>query len=162
MPKRTPQDAHIGGRIRERRKELALTQSTLAAHLGVTYQQIQKYEGGQNAIAAGRLQQLAAVLGVAPGYFYEGLPGSPGGRATDAGIDEREVTELSWWYLRIASRRLRRGVLDLVEAAAAEFAGAEASVQPADHTDDAGAPCLGAGASGRLDLADFALKPEPR
>src|SRR5450755_906793 len=69
-------DAHVGKRIRERRVMLGLTQQQLAELVGVTYQQAHKYERGINRVSAGRLFEIAQVLGVIVGHFYEGLDGS--------------------------------------------------------------------------------------
>jgi transcriptional regulator with XRE-family HTH domain len=69
-------DILVGSRLRARRMELALSQAALARHLGLTFSQVQKYEKGSNRISAGRLYQLAALLGVPVQYFYKGL-GSP-------------------------------------------------------------------------------------
>src|SRR5690242_3603703 len=66
-------DRHVGARMRERRIMLGLTQQQLAGLIGCTYQQAHKYEKGVNRIAAGRLHVIARVLGVEPGYFFEGL-----------------------------------------------------------------------------------------
>jgi transcriptional regulator with XRE-family HTH domain len=66
-------DRHVGARIRERRILLGLTQQQLAKLIGVTYQQAHKYERGVNRVSAGRLFQIATVLTVAIGYFYEGV-----------------------------------------------------------------------------------------
>lgn len=65
-------DRHVGARIRKRRKELRLSQSRLGHVLGVSYQQIQKYEQGTDRLGAGALYQVAACLGVSVGYLYEG------------------------------------------------------------------------------------------
>lgn len=70
-------DAHVAGRIRERRRALGITQQELAAELGVTYQQLHKYETGVNRVAAGRLHQIARALHVCPGHFFEGMDGVP-------------------------------------------------------------------------------------
>jgi transcriptional regulator with XRE-family HTH domain len=64
-------DRSVGMRVRERRCELGMTQQKLAEAVGVTFQQLQKYEGGKNRITAGRLYQLAVALGVEVGYFFE-------------------------------------------------------------------------------------------
>src|SRR3954463_15668139 len=66
-------DDHVGSRIRERRIMLGLTQQQLAEMIGVTYQQAHKYERGINRVSAGRLFEIARVLGVTVGHFYEGL-----------------------------------------------------------------------------------------
>lgn len=73
-----PTDQHVGVRLRLRRKQLGLTQSGLAEALGITFQQIQKYERGANRVSASKLFEAAHVLGVPVGYFFEGLPPPPG------------------------------------------------------------------------------------
>ena len=67
-------DAHVGRRIRMRRVWLDMTQAALGAAIGVSFQQIQKYEKGTNRVSASRLQELANALDVKPSYFFEGLP----------------------------------------------------------------------------------------
>jgi transcriptional regulator with XRE-family HTH domain len=69
-----PVDAHVGVRIRLRRVLLGISQERLAKPLGLTYQQMQKYESGRNRVTAGRLYALAGLLGVSVTYFYDGLP----------------------------------------------------------------------------------------
>lgn len=69
----TDTDRHVGARIRERRVRLGLSQQQMADMIGVTYQQAHKYERGINRISAGRLFEIARVLNVLIGYFYEGL-----------------------------------------------------------------------------------------
>src|SRR5271156_3364828 len=66
-------DDHVGGRIRERRIMLGLTQQQLAEMIGVTYQQAHKYERGINRVSAGRLYEIARVLNAPITYFYEGI-----------------------------------------------------------------------------------------
>jgi transcriptional regulator with XRE-family HTH domain len=66
-------DDHVGGRIRERRIMLGLTQQQLAEMIGVTYQQAHKYEHGINRVSAGRLYEIARVLNAPIAYFYDGL-----------------------------------------------------------------------------------------
>lgn len=69
-------DRHVGVMMRQRRKELGLTQQGLAAQLDISYQQIQKYESGTNRVSAGRLYILAEILGVDLSYFFRELPES--------------------------------------------------------------------------------------
>ena len=66
-------DAHVGRRVRERRREIGMSQTKLGNSLGIAYQQIQKYEVGTNRIAAGRLWDMAKALEVDVGYFFEGI-----------------------------------------------------------------------------------------
>src|SRR5438270_8920735 len=68
-----PIDRHVGLRIRMRRKELGLSQERLADAVGLTFQQIQKYERAANRVSASKLWELAQALGVGIGYFYDGL-----------------------------------------------------------------------------------------
>jgi transcriptional regulator with XRE-family HTH domain len=70
-----PVDIYVGGRARMRRKMLGMSQQNLAAELGITFQQIQKYEKGSNRIGASRLQKMSEVLKVPIAYFFEGWPG---------------------------------------------------------------------------------------
>lgn len=68
-------DAHIGGRVRSRRRALGFTQDFLAERVGVTAQQVHKYESGANRVAASKLYEVAVVLQAPISYFFEGLPG---------------------------------------------------------------------------------------
>ena len=72
--KRHPVDAHAGERVRLRRKLLGMTQTGLGDAIGLTFQQVQKYERGANRIGAGRLCDLAQVLDVSIDYFFEDMP----------------------------------------------------------------------------------------
>ena len=69
-----PTDTHVGTRVRTRRLMLDMSQTGLAEEIGVTFQQVQKYEKGTNRISASRLQQMSAVLQVPIAFFFEGLP----------------------------------------------------------------------------------------
>jgi transcriptional regulator with XRE-family HTH domain len=77
MPKTSvePVDAYVGTRVRARRQQLGMSQTALAVGLGVSFQQVQKYEKGANRIAASRLARIAELLQVQVPYFYEGAPG---------------------------------------------------------------------------------------
>jgi len=121
-------DAYVGARLRMRRVMLGMSQSTLGKHLGVTFQQIQKYEKGANRISASRLQQTARVLEVSPSYFFEGAPA----QANAAGVAEdtqqsfvvdflatAEGVHLNRAFLRIADPKIRRRIVDLVVSLAA-------------------------------------------
>src|ERR671926_591337 len=69
-----PVDKHVGGRVRLRRMLIGMSQEKLGEALGITFQQVQKYEKGTNRIGASRLHQIAQVLGVPISFFYEGAP----------------------------------------------------------------------------------------
>ncbi|MDK1376574.1 MULTISPECIES: helix-turn-helix transcriptional regulator [unclassified Sinorhizobium] len=71
-----PVDIHVGHRIRMRRAWMEMSQTTLAEQVGVTFQQVQKYEKGINRVGASRLQQIADALDVPPSYFFEEMPGA--------------------------------------------------------------------------------------
>lgn len=101
-------DAHVGARIAERRQALGLSQAALAQRLGVSFQQLQKYEAGQNRVSASRLHRLSAALGCGVQAFFP--PVDP----TDP-----EPPEPADPLDRIADPRVRRALRDLVEALAA-------------------------------------------
>ena len=67
-------DVHVGNRVRIRRMKLGLSQATLAKALGMTFQQVQKYEKGANRISASVLYEISGTLDVEPAFFFEGLP----------------------------------------------------------------------------------------
>jgi transcriptional regulator with XRE-family HTH domain len=80
QPNPHPTDLYVGSRIRFRRRTLKISQEKLAESLGLTFQQIQKYERGANRVSASKLQEIASSLDTSVGYFFEGLP-SAGGEA---------------------------------------------------------------------------------
>lgn len=114
-----PIDIYVGQRVRARRKMLGLSQTQLGKELGVTFQQVQKYERGTNRIGSSRLFRMATVLDVPVSYFFEGaetqLPGYEEGlNAMDGSVFERQETqELVEAYYRIADPRIRKKVLGL-------------------------------------------------
>ncbi len=130
-----PVDVHVGQRLRLRRALMGLSQERLAELVGVTFQQIQKYERGANRIGSSRLYELARVLAVPIDYFFEGLeearqPG-PGLAEPAAGfrhetaarpepriIDRRETLELVRAFNRIPDPLVRRRLFDLAKALA--------------------------------------------
>jgi transcriptional regulator with XRE-family HTH domain len=128
-----PIDCHVGSRVRMRRMLLGMSQEKLAEHLGLTFQQIQKYEKGVNRIGASRLFDLAHVLGVGVDYFYQNAPlldatttGTPGfaDRSGDSYIvdflNTREGLELNRAFTRITDAKVRRSIVDLVRSLAGE------------------------------------------
>lgn len=106
-------DRQVGERMRRRRILLGLTQDQLAEALGLSYQQIQKYETGANRISVGRLAQIAEILEVSPGWFF----GSAEGADSPAG-SSRAVIELVRSFSRIEDERVRTQVTALVRALA--------------------------------------------
>lgn len=107
-----PLDTHIGKRLRQRRKILGLSQDGLGKTIGVTFQQIQKYERGVNSINAHRLYDLALALGVVPAFFYEGY-GSEEPPIEPAPISS-EGTRLLQDFFDIPSAKVRRSIAVLV------------------------------------------------
>ncbi len=122
-----PTDIYVGSRVRLRRKMLGLSQEKLGEKLGITFQQIQKYEKGTNRVGASRLQAMSEALNVPVSYFF------PDGEAADAaGLREdgasfmmdfmstSEGLELSRAFLKIPSAKVRRKIVELVRALAEE------------------------------------------
>src|SRR5215472_10261458 len=125
MSARSPNktDVHVGKRIKMRRLVRGLSQTDVANRLGITFQQIQKYEKGANRIGAGRLQEMANLFRVTPAFFFEAGPRHKPGQSEEAS----ETTELlankynlalARAYNKIRSRNVRRNVLELVEGLA--------------------------------------------
>jgi transcriptional regulator with XRE-family HTH domain len=123
----------VGGRLRLRRILLGLTQEKLAEAVGLTFQQIQKYEKGLNRIGAGRLYQFCRVLDVPPAYFYNDMPPAMedpqgpvnaermagGARVAEADtFGRRETLELVRAYYKIHDSASRRRIFELVKAMA--------------------------------------------
>ena len=118
-----PIDIHVGERIRRRRRSLGISQDRLAEEIGLTFQQVQKYERGANRVSASKLYQAARVLQAPVSYFFEGLPTTVPGVQEDAQTtfvhemppspDEREVALL---MSRIADKRVRKRLLELVRS----------------------------------------------
>lgn len=115
-----PVDLHIGRRIRQRRAEQGISQERLAAGLGVTFQQVQKYEKAKNRVAGARLAQVAALLEVEVGYFYQGAPGPAlaGAATPDSPLDEfmasREGLIIAQAFCAIPDPKVRRIVAQAV------------------------------------------------
>ena len=87
MPKKALQsiDKHVGSRVRMRRMMLGMSQEKLGDALGLTFQQVQKYEKGANRVSASRLQQIASILQVPVPFFFEGAPNIPGHKVDEIG-----------------------------------------------------------------------------
>lgn len=114
-----PMDAHVGARLRQRRTTLGMSQATLAAMLGVTFQQLQKYERGVNRIAASRLWDLSVILGVPADFFFEDAPaaGRTGSITVADPMRHPETLALVRAFHRIADPTVRDALLRLVCAA---------------------------------------------
>ena len=122
----TEVDQQVGARIRARRMALRISQSTLAEAVGITFQQIQKYEKGTNRIGSSRLTQLAKTLDVPVSYFFEGLDGSA--EAPDF-LADPEVAELLSAFRAIENKDLRRALVGIAKimSGTAEGTGASSS-----------------------------------
>lgn len=128
-----PIDIHVGARLRLRRTLLGLSQEKLGEAVGITFQQLQKYERGSNRISASRLFNLSQVLGVPVSYFFEDMP-SPEHIATPSAdvppseteefesMARRETLELVRAYYRIEDPSVRKRTFDLLKALGGERA----------------------------------------
>lgn len=122
MQKKSPNqvDRHISSRVRARRIMLGMSQEKLADALGLTFQQVQKYEKGVNRIGASRLLHIAGILDVSIEFFFEGLPGlRAGGFSDDSLVAEfltrSESDRLVRGFLKLKDDEARRKVADLVD-----------------------------------------------
>lgn len=125
--KPNPIDAHVGGRIRMRRNMLGMSQEKLGESLGITFQQIQKYEKGTNRVGASRLQAIASILEVPPAFFFENAPTDEytpiGGLSEDTSMtsvmefcSSAEGIQLNRAFVRIGDPKVRRRILELVKS----------------------------------------------
>ena len=126
-----PIDVHVGGRVRFRRMLLGMSQEKLGERLGLTFQQVQKYEKGINRIGASRLFDLAQVLAVPVQFFYEEAPtGEPQPLMPDGFAEKpaensiveflrsRDGLELNKAFVRISDAKARRAIVDLIRSLA--------------------------------------------
>ena len=123
-----PVDIEVGHRIRIERLARGLSQTALANQLGVTFQQVQKYEKGTNRIGASRLQQIAHILQVPVAFFFEDAPrqlerldetrDAPSASYVSEFLASTEGLSLTRAFMRIDEPKLRRRIVDLVEAIA--------------------------------------------
>src|SRR3954454_253109 len=129
MPPKPPNpiDVHVGGRVRMRRIEIRMAQQVLGDHIGLTFQQVQKYEKGTNRIGASRLQQIGKTLQVPASYFFEGAPGGWEGseatyRTSETFVEllgTREGQVLVNCFRRIPDPEVRRSFVALMEGVTA-------------------------------------------
>jgi transcriptional regulator with XRE-family HTH domain len=126
-----PTDKHVGARVRMRRMMLSMSQEKLGDALGLTFQQVQKYEKGANRIGASRLQQIANILQAPVAFFFEGAPSSEAKPADGIGkvpspnyvsdfLATADGLALTKSFIRIKNPKLRRRIVDLVEQMAAD------------------------------------------
>ena len=133
MQKKTPNpiDVHVGSRVRMRRMLIGMSQEKLGDSLGLTFQQVQKYEKGANRIGASRLFEIAQILGVPVEFFYDGL--RIGGAADQPGFGEADAAnfdldilstsegiQLNSAFFSISDPKVRKSVLDLIKSLAGQ------------------------------------------
>ena len=131
-------DDHVGARMRLRRTLLGMTQEQLAAVLGISYQQIQKYETGANRVSAGRLYEIAERMGVEVGYFFEGVDPALLPPSLPHGGRNRVAIDLVRNFLEIPDEDQRAALANLVKtlksaANSEEGAAAPGARLPAQH-----------------------------
>lgn len=127
-----PVDVFVGARVKKRRSGIRMTQTELGQAIGLTFQQIQKYERGQNRMGAGKLYDVAQTLGVTPSFFFEGigdgdltydLPDEGGAAFAEATSDSlyssegtaKEARDVAMAFKHIQQPHLRRKVIDLAK-----------------------------------------------
>jgi transcriptional regulator with XRE-family HTH domain len=129
-------DIHVGKRLRQRRTMLGLSQEALAKAVGITFQQVQKYEKGANAMSASRLYEFACFMRVPVAHFFEGLDAQSEPSLTPAAgfsetaresfdhavapVSDRESLEMMKAFKRIREQAMRKRLADLVRAIADE------------------------------------------
>ncbi len=130
-PRANAIDGHVGSRVRTRRTLLGLNQSQLGDALGITFQQVQKYEKGSNRISASRLYQISKILDVPVSYFYEDMPDElgrqtlpvkppPRDESEPDTMHKRETLELVRAYYRLENATVRDRLRETVRAVAGE------------------------------------------
>ena len=142
-----PIDKHVGSRVRMQRVLVGMSQERLGGALGLTFQQVQKYEKGTNRIGASRLQQIAEILKVSPAFFFDKMPDDGGAIAHDApGMAEEgsgfvvdflstaEGLMLNKAFVRIKEARVRKKIIDLVTALADGAGAVPAGAAPETET----------------------------
>jgi len=133
-----PVDIHVGLQVRLRRKELKISQEKLAETLGLTFQQVQKYERGSNRISASKLYEIARTLRVPVAWFFEGLSDPAEGRIEGAPplttshahdfLLTQEGIDLANLFPRVHPRKVRRRLVELVRSLADEDAEGDAEI----------------------------------
>lgn len=122
--KPNPTDIYVGQRIRLARNITKMSQEALASTLGITFQQVQKYEKGTNRVGASRLQHIAVTLGVPVSFFFEDAPGGAGNSIVSEAnalmhhLLKPDVVELVRSFASIADATARAGLLSAVKAVA--------------------------------------------
>ena len=120
-----PVDVYVGGRVRLRRTLLGMSQEKLADQLGITFQQVQKYENGTNRVGASRLYDISSALNVAVDFFFEGVTGkvkaskvAESGPSMDTLLKSKETVELVKAFHTIKDPAIRKKMLEMIKAVA--------------------------------------------
>lgn len=127
--KPNPTDIHVGSRIRLRRNMIGMSQEKLGESLGITFQQIQKYEKGTNRVGASRLQAISEILSVPVAFFFEDAPSADGeaprGFSEESStsyvvdfLSSAEGVQLNRAFVKISNPKVRRKLIDLAKALA--------------------------------------------
>ncbi|MEF2074843.1 helix-turn-helix domain-containing protein [Consotaella aegiceratis] len=120
-----PVDTYVGSRLRLRRNSIGMSQGDLARQLGITFQQVQKYEKGTNRVSASRLHRISQVLDVPVSYFFAGLPGSKSDSDAEGQISSETLVDflstadglrLNKAFVKIGDPAVRRALLILLQA----------------------------------------------
>lgn len=145
MTKKVPNpiDVHVGSRVRLRRMLVGMSQEKLGEMLGLTFQQIQKYEKGANRIGASRLYQIAQILGVSVQFFFDDMPQEHAISQNEGGMSEPDAApfvmdfvssaeglQLNRSYTRISDAHVRKRLLELVKSLSHEDIQAIKTAQP--------------------------------
>ena len=121
-------DEYVGMKIKLKRSSLGITQSELGDLIGVTFQQVQKYEKGANRIGAGKLYEIATILNVPISYFFEGIVNDKLQSTLNdvkenaeydynsVDVPEKEITNLLKFFTRIQDKKIRSGVVELAKS----------------------------------------------
>jgi len=124
MAAANPVDVYVGGRVRLRRTLLGLSQEKLADKLGITFQQVQKYENGTNRVGASRLYDIASALEVDVDFFFEGVTGGKTKKVAEAGanidrlLNSKETIDLVKAFHAIEDPSIRKKMLEMIKAVA--------------------------------------------
>ena len=129
--KPNPTDVHVGSRIRLRRNMMGMSQERLGESLGITFQQVQKYEKGTNRVGASRLQDIASILTAPVSFFFDDIPGNE--QAVGRGFAEdgpnssilalctsQEGLQLNRAFFSITDDKIRRRIIDLIKSLAGD------------------------------------------
>lgn len=122
-----PIDVHVGSRVRLRRTMMGMSQEKLGEDLGITFQQVQKYEKGTNRIGASRLQNISEILQAPVSFFFDGLPGLPEKGAPDGFhedsaapmmefLSSSDGLQLNRAFARIHDPKVRKRIIELVRS----------------------------------------------